>query len=113
MTTTPVAAEAGRDEYVDEGLAIAQQRHSEGKRAERRLGLLLCAPAAIIMIVVTAYPILYAFWLSLNRADLRTPDANKFIWQVWKAGYATDPNYYTKITTLMASYKLYQYDIWK
>jgi uncharacterized protein YraI len=42
-----------------------------------------------------------------------TTDANKFIWQVWKAGYATDPNYYVKITTLMASYNLYQYDIWK
>ncbi|WP_433382294.1 sporangiospore maturation cell wall hydrolase GsmA [Actinoplanes sp. CA-142083] len=42
-----------------------------------------------------------------------TKDANKFIWQVWKAGYATDPNYYTKITTLMASYNLYQYDTWK
>ena len=42
-----------------------------------------------------------------------TKDANKFIWQVWKAGYATDPNYYTKITTLMASYDLYQYDIWR
>jgi uncharacterized protein YraI len=42
-----------------------------------------------------------------------TKDANKFIWQVWKAGYATDPNYYTKVTSLMASQKLYQYDIWK
>jgi len=42
-----------------------------------------------------------------------TKDANKFIWHVWKAGYATDPNYYTKITALMASYQLYQYDVWK
>jgi len=42
-----------------------------------------------------------------------TKDANKFIWQVWKAGYATDPNYYTKITSLMAANNLYQYDIWK
>ena len=42
-----------------------------------------------------------------------TKDANKFIWQVWKAGYATDPNYYTKITTLMAANNLYQYDTWK
>ena len=42
-----------------------------------------------------------------------TRDANKFIWQVWKAGYATDPNYYTKITGLMAAQKLYQYDVWK
>jgi uncharacterized protein YraI len=42
-----------------------------------------------------------------------TKDANKFIWQVWKAGYATDPNYYTKVTTLMAANNLYQYDVWK
>jgi multiple sugar transport system permease protein len=79
VTTTPVAAEVERVE-LDEGTLIAQQRHSEGKRAERRLGLMLCAPAAIIMVAVTAYPILYAVWLSLNRADLRTPAANKFIW---------------------------------
>ena len=42
-----------------------------------------------------------------------TKDANKFIWTVWKAGYATDPNYFTKVTGLMATYNLYQYDIWK
>jgi len=42
-----------------------------------------------------------------------TRNANKFIWAVWKAGYATDPNYYTKITGIMASHKLYQYDTWK
>ncbi|WP_199513076.1 sporangiospore maturation cell wall hydrolase GsmA [Nucisporomicrobium flavum] len=42
-----------------------------------------------------------------------TRDANKFIWKVWKAGYATDPNYYTKVTGIMASWNLYQYDTWK
>ncbi|WP_250037917.1 sporangiospore maturation cell wall hydrolase GsmA [Paractinoplanes maris] len=42
-----------------------------------------------------------------------TTNANAFIWNVWKAGYATDPNYYTKVTTLMAQQKLYQYDTWK
>lgn len=40
-------------------------------------------------------------------------DANKFIWTVWKAGYATDPNYYTKITGVMAANGLYRYDTWK
>ena len=48
-------------------------------RAERRLGLSLVAPAVIVMIAVTAYPIIYAFVLSLQRADLRFPNANKFI----------------------------------
>ncbi len=42
-----------------------------------------------------------------------TTEANSFIWKVWKAGYATDPNYYTKVTTLMAQQDLYQYDVWK
>jgi flagellar protein FlgJ len=40
-------------------------------------------------------------------------DGNKFIWAVWKAGYATDPNYYTKVTGIMAANKLYQYDLGK
>src|SRR5690606_8995314 len=47
--------------------------------AERKLALTLCAPALVIMLAVTAFPILYAFWLSLHRADLRAPDANAFI----------------------------------
>jgi multiple sugar transport system permease protein len=52
---------------------------SERARAERRLGWMLCAPAAIVMIAVTAYPIIYAGWLSLQRADLRFPDQREFI----------------------------------
>jgi multiple sugar transport system permease protein len=51
---------------------------SEGKRAERRLGLLLSAPAAIIIVAVTAYPIVYAVWLSFQRYDLRFPDDKAF-----------------------------------
>jgi len=63
----------------DEGTRIARQRFSEGKRAERRLGLMLVSPAVILMILVTAYPIAYAIWLSLFRADMRTPDQNEFV----------------------------------
>ncbi|SBT47206.1 carbohydrate ABC transporter permease [Micromonospora narathiwatensis] len=52
---------------------------SENKRAERRLGWLLCAPAALVMLLVTAYPILYSGWLSLQRFDLRFPDQREFV----------------------------------
>ncbi|MEV0583099.1 sugar ABC transporter permease [Nonomuraea sp. NPDC050310] len=52
---------------------------SEGKRDERRLGLWLSAPAALIMIAVTGWPIIYSFILSLQRADLRFPDQQKWI----------------------------------
>jgi multiple sugar transport system permease protein len=52
---------------------------SEGARAERRLGFLLCAPAVIVMIAVTAYPVGYAIYLSLERYNLALPQATKFI----------------------------------
>ncbi|MGD8616592.1 MAG: sugar ABC transporter permease, partial [Gammaproteobacteria bacterium] len=47
--------------------------------AEHRLGWLLVAPAVTAMLVVTAWPVLYAFWLSLFRYDLRFPDERAFI----------------------------------
>ncbi|WP_229786722.1 MULTISPECIES: carbohydrate ABC transporter permease [Actinokineospora] len=52
---------------------------SEGKRAERKLAWLLCAPAALVMVAVTGYPIAYSIWLSLQRYDLRFPDQREFI----------------------------------
>ena len=85
MTVRPVEA-------APEAPAAARPRRrakpplSEGARAERRLGWLLCAPAVIIMLAVTAYPIGYAVYLSLQRADLRFPAATKF---VGLANYAT------------------------
>src|ERR1700726_4025026 len=52
---------------------------SEGARAERRLGWMLCAPAVIVMIAVTAFPVGYAVYLSLERYNLELPKAVKFI----------------------------------
>lgn len=52
---------------------------SQRKYNERVLGWLLCAPAVTALIVVTAYPILYALWLSLFRYDLRFPDQRAFV----------------------------------
>jgi multiple sugar transport system permease protein len=46
---------------------------------DRRLGWLLCAPAVAALLLVTAYPILYAGWLSLFRYDLRFPDQRRFV----------------------------------
>ncbi len=64
-----------------EPVAPARKRPklSEGARSERRLGWLLCAPAVIIMVAVTAYPIVYSVYLSLQRYDLRFPDQAEFI----------------------------------
>jgi multiple sugar transport system permease protein len=48
-------------------------------KQERKLAWLLCAPAVTVMLLVAGFPIIYAFWLSLRRADLRFPDASEFI----------------------------------
>jgi multiple sugar transport system permease protein len=56
-----------------------RKKITDRARAERRLAWLLCAPAVIVMLLVTAWPIINAFILSLQRADLRFPDANQFI----------------------------------
>jgi hypothetical protein len=55
---------------------VLSQRHDP---AEERLGWLLCLPAVLAMLLVTAYPILYAVWLSLFRDDLRFPDQRAFV----------------------------------
>jgi len=48
-------------------------------KAERKLGLMLCAPAVVVMLFVAGFPILYAFWLSLHRADLRFPSLDRWV----------------------------------
>ena len=48
-------------------------------RSQRRLAFALIAPAVILMLVVTAYPIGYAIWLSLLRYNLATPSDTAFV----------------------------------
>ncbi len=52
---------------------------SERTRSERRLAWMLCAPAVVAMLAVTAYPIIYAVVLSLQQIDLRFPDEGGFV----------------------------------
>jgi len=72
----PVAAGT---EAVREQAPGHKKQLSEGARAERRLGWLLCAPAVIVMLAVTAYPVIYAIWLSLERYNLELPQDVKFV----------------------------------
>lgn len=70
-------------------------------RAERKLGWMLCAPAVVAMVAVTAYPIGYAAWLSLQRADLRFPDENAFVGLRNYADVLTSPVWWTDLTTTL------------
>jgi multiple sugar transport system permease protein len=53
---------------------------SDRARAENRLGRRLVAPAVIVMLLVTAYPMFQALYLSLFRYRLTSPDDKKFVW---------------------------------
>ena len=50
-----------------------------GGASERRLAFLLVAPATLLMLAVTAYPIGYAVWLSLQRNNFAVPDDTAFV----------------------------------
>jgi multiple sugar transport system permease protein len=74
-TTTQVAAGTA----VEQATRRRKAQLSEGARAERRLGWMLCAPAVIVMIAVTAYPLGYAIFLSLEKYNMALPNAVKFV----------------------------------
>jgi multiple sugar transport system permease protein len=52
---------------------------SDRSRAENRLGQKLVLPAVVLMLLVTAYPMIQALYLSLFRYRLTSPGDKKFI----------------------------------
>lgn len=70
--------------------------------AERRLAFSLVAPAAIVMLAVTAYPIGYAVWLSLQRYNLATPNDTRFIGLGNYQTIVTDRYWWTALMVTLA-----------
>ncbi len=81
---------------------------SEGARAERRLGWWLCAPAVIVMIAVTAYPVGYAVWLSLQRYNLEYPQFIKFVGFANYAAVLSSPYWWQalKVTVIITIFSV-------
>jgi multiple sugar transport system permease protein len=101
MSTGTQTAAVGAAEAAP---AKGRRQLSEGARAERRLGWLLCAPAVIVMIAVTAYPIGYAVYLSLQRFNLAFPNAVKFVGLSNYAAVLSSPFWWQalKVTLIIA-----------
>jgi multiple sugar transport system permease protein len=63
-----------------ETVAAPPRAHTTDRsRAEERLGWKLVAPAVVIMLAVTAYPMFQAFYLSLYRYRATAPDDREFL----------------------------------
>lgn len=73
MTTAPATAA-----QPTTSRAIAA-RASDRSRAENRLGLRLVAPAVILMLLVTAWPMIQALYLSLFSYRLTIPADKRFV----------------------------------
>src|SRR3954447_14743774 len=80
MTTTGTSRDVETPAPPRADQTAAQTKLTDRDKAERRLGVRLVLPAAIVMALVTIYPILYAIWLSLQRYNLRFPNDRKYVW---------------------------------
>lgn len=76
---------------------------SDDLRSQRRLAYWLIAPAVVLMLAVTAYPILYAVWLSLHRYNLASPADTAFVGLANYATILTDKYWWTAffVTTVI------------
>lgn len=59
--------------------STARRRLTDRARHEQRLGWYLCAPAFVVMLAVTAYPMLQAVWLSMQSYRLTDPESRRFV----------------------------------
>ncbi len=75
---------------------------TDDSRSDRRLAFWLVSPAVILMIAVTAYPIAYAVWLSLQRYNLAAPDDTKFVWFANYQTILTDRYWWTAFVVTLA-----------
>jgi trehalose/maltose transport system permease protein len=74
---------------------------SERTRYERRLGLALAAPAFIVMVFVTAYPLIYAVVLSFYSYRLTDPAGRTFVGLSNFTTVLTDPVWWSDFTTTL------------
>ncbi|MFW0784256.1 sugar ABC transporter permease [Gordonia sp. CPCC 206044] len=103
--STPAAAASGvaTAERPATGAAPRPGRAklSAGRSAERRLAYWLIAPAAVMMLLVTGYPIIYAVWLSLNKMSLSAPGQREFVWFSNYATVLTDNYWWTAFSVTL------------
>jgi multiple sugar transport system permease protein len=94
-----MTAPAERASAVD---SSRKRSSGDDRKAERRLAFWLITPAVLLMLAVTAYPIAYAVWLSLQRYNLAAPDDTKFVWFDNYATILSDRYWWTAFVVTLA-----------
>jgi multiple sugar transport system permease protein len=102
MTAVTTETEPSVD---DSGLTISpdgRPQITERARRERRLGLSLAAPSFVVMVLVTAYPLGYALFLSLYNYNLTDPAARSFVGLGNYGTILSDPVWWKDFVTTLA-----------
>lgn len=103
--TAPVQSSGAVEASADQARRDRRRRvaRSDRARAEARLGWYLAGPAFVVMLAVTAYPILQAVFESLFRYRLTAPDERQFVGLGNYAVALSDPVFWqsTWVTTLI------------
>jgi multiple sugar transport system permease protein len=60
-------------------VAVRQKKKRPTGLSESRLGAAMLAPSLVAMLLVAAFPIGYAFWLSLNEYSVRVAGLSRFV----------------------------------
>lgn len=79
----------------------ARRMASERAKGERRLGLWLSAPSFVVMLLVTAYPLVYAIALSLYNYRLTDPGGREFVGLSNYFVILTDPLWWNDFMTTL------------
>jgi multiple sugar transport system permease protein len=79
--------------------APRKARVSERTQHERRLGLMLSAPAFIVMVLITAYPLGYAVVMSTYQYRLTDPEGKEFVGLANYLTVLTDPIWWGAFST--------------
>lgn len=82
--------------------AVVDNAPAANGKSERRLAFVLIAPAVILMLAVTAYPIGYAIWLSLLRYNFADPDEKGFVGLANYQTTLTDRYWWTALAVTLA-----------
>lgn len=99
MNTTILRSRSRADRAAGAAPTAAGPARTDRARHERRLGLWLAAPSFLVMVAVTAYPLIYAVVLSLYRYRLTDPAGKEFIGLQNYATVLSDPIWWADVAT--------------
>ncbi|MEG0758736.1 MAG: hypothetical protein RR505_10040, partial [Raoultibacter sp.] len=78
-------------------LTLTRCKHGSLKDSERRLGILLIMPAALLICFVIIYPIIFNINMSFYKVALNPKRADEFVGLANYAKLFSDPSFYESL----------------